>query len=479
VSTKRALLALSAVLTLLLAGGAVAISADRPAGASSRAFAIQIVASSGGGGTKTITAPEDAVQFGGPNGFPADGSIARWSSSTASVSAHNDRIATAQASGEVTSLTLFNGEITATDVAAKASSTASASNAAGNADGSAVSGLVVLGQAVAATLGQSLPLADWGTITLLGETGAASTTGLPGYHGVVTALDVHLTADHGGLAAGSDIQVGFAEVTTQASAAPPPPTAPSTPTITTIGPGARGKPKAPEPNPSGIPGPTRRPPTVTPKLTAGGYVFPVYGPVAFTDTFGAFRGDVPGNWHHGDDVFAPLGAPVLAVASGTVFSVGWQPIGGNRLWLRDGQGNEFYYAHLSAYTPFAKNGAVVQAGDVLGFVGNTGDAEGTPYHLHFEIHPVGMLGYGYDGAVDPTSYLMAWEHLRDLPIEATAGFAVPPITSAQAPKPGAILLQASDISSASGLDPASLQRAMNAPVREGDNGVLLPPAPAG
>ena len=473
---KRSLLVLP-FLTLLLAGGVSASSADRPAGASSRAFAIQIVAAAGGGGTKVITAPGETVQFGGPNGFPADGSIAKWSSSTASVSALSDRVATAQASGEVTSLTLFNGDITAADVAAKASSTANASNADGNADGTAVTGLVVLGQAVTPTPGESLPLADWGTLTLLGESGATTTTGLPGYHGVVTALDVHLTADHGGLAAGSDIQVGYAEVTTQAAAEPPPPTAPSTPTITTIGPRSRGQAKAPEPN--GIPGPTHPIPKVTPKLTAGGYVFPVYGPVAFTDTFGAFRGDVPGNWHHGDDIFAPLGAPILAVASGTVFSVGWQPVGGNRLWLRDGQGNEFYYAHLSAYTPFAKNGAVVQAGDVLGFVGNTGDAEGTPYHLHFEIHPVGMLGYGYDGAVDPTSYLMAWEHLQDLPIEATAGFAVPPITSARAPKPGAILLQASAISTASGLDPASLQRAMNTPVREGDNGVLLPHAPTG
>ncbi len=468
------LLFLSAVVTLLLAvGGATA--AERPPGASSRAFAIAIVSASGGGGTKTISAPEDAVQFGGASAFPADGSIAKWSSSTASVAAHEDRIATASASGEVTSLTLFNGDITATDVTAKATSSANASKADGNADGSSVAGLVVLGQAVTPTPGLTLPLADWGTITLLAESGAPTTTGLPGYHGVVTALDVHLTADHGGLTAGSEIQVGYAEVTTQAAAPPPAPKAPGTPTITTISPRAAKKAKAPEPSQNGVPGPVRRPPSVTPKLTAGGYVFPVYGPVAFTDTFGAFRGDVPGNWHHGDDIFAPLGAPVLAVADGTVFSVGYQSIGGNRLWLRDGQGNEFYYAHLSAYTPFAKNGAVVQAGDVLGFVGNTGDAEGTPYHLHFEIHPVAMLGLGYDGAVDPTSYLMAWEHVKDLPIEATAGFAILPSTSARAPKPGAILLQSTDISSASGLDPASLERAMKAPLREGDNGVIQPP----
>src|SRR5207237_3353160 len=127
-------------------------------------------------------------------------------------------------------------------------------------------------------------------------------------------------------------------------------------------------PKAPEPKGrKQLPSPFRSAPTgLHPQLTAGGYVFPVYGPSSFVDTFGAFRGDVPGNWHHGDDIFAPLGAPVLACADGTIFSVGWNNTGGNRLWLRDGQGNEFYYAHLSAYSPAAKDGSRVQAGRGVG-----------------------------------------------------------------------------------------------------------------
>ena len=49
-----------------------------------------------------------------------------------------------------------------------------------------------------------------------------------------------------------------------------------------------------------------------------------------------------------------------------MFSVGWNDIGGWRLWLRDRAGNEFYYAHLSAYSPLAVNGRQVKAGDVLG-----------------------------------------------------------------------------------------------------------------
>jgi hypothetical protein len=219
-----------------------------------------------------------------------------------------------------------------------------------------------------------------------------------------------------------------------------------------------------------------QPPNVTPRLTTDRYVFPVYGNSSFADTYGAFRGDVSGGWHHGDDIFAPLGAPVLAVADGTVFSVGWNEVGGWRLWLRDGGGNEFYYAHLSAYSPLAVNGAVVRAGDILGFVGNSGDAAGTPYHLHFEIHPVGLLGYGYDGAVDPTTYLLAWKRVQDLSFKAAAGWT--PAATANAPKAGAILLQSTDISSASGLDPASLRRAIAPAAREGEGGSLAPQAQA-
>jgi hypothetical protein len=140
------------------------------------------------------------------------------------------------------------------------------------------------------------------------------------------------------------------------------------------------------------------------------------------------------------------------------------------LWLRDRAGNEFYYAHLSAYSPYALNNAQVRAGTVLGFVGDTGDAEGTPYHLHFEIHPVQLLGLGYDGVVNPTPYLDAWLRLQDIRF-SSAGAWLPGLvrlTSARAPEPGAILLQISDISSASGLDPGSLRRALApAPTRAG------------
>ena len=162
-------------------------------------------------------------------------------------------------------------------------------------------------------------------------------------------------------------------------------------------------------------------PKVTKRLTAAGYVFPVYGPSGFGDTFGAPRATT--GWHHGQDIFAALGAPVLAVADGTVFSVGWNEVGGNRLWLRDRAGNEFYYAHLAAFSPLAVDGGRVQAGDVVGFVGNTGDAETTPYHLHFEIHPSSLLFLGYDGVVNPYPYLRAWQHAKDVDFPSAAVWA--------------------------------------------------------
>ena len=450
---KRALVAPVAALLLLTTASADAgWKRGQAAGATARAQAIRIVIPGrDAAATPTVSAPNDQVLFSGGFAYGEDpvthAPIVSTGSANASASAATDVEATATASAEVNNLNVFNGEITATSVVAQAHARARAGAAKGDTSGSAVTGLVALGQAVSAG---SVALADWGSLTVLGGGGSGSAA--TGYRGSITALEIRLTADHGGLLAGTTILVGFAEVAAQAAAAPPQP-----PVKPKKGPKAKTAGKvAPEPK-LGIP--VRQPPQVTPKLTAGGYVFPVYGPSSFVDTFGGPRSDVAGGWHHGDDIFAPLGAPILAVASGTVFSVGWNKIGGNRLWLRDGQGNLIYYAHLSAFTPLAINGNKVNAGDVLGFVGNTGDAQGTPTHLHFEIHPVGLIGLGYDGAVNPTSYLLAWKHLQD--VSFAGGDAWAPLHSiGSAPKPGAILLTASDISSADGLVPGSLERAI-------------------
>jgi murein DD-endopeptidase MepM/ murein hydrolase activator NlpD len=452
----RAAVALLATLPLLAAASAGAEwQAAEATGATARAYAIRvIVPGQPGAATPTVSAPDDSVVFSG--GFDYNG-VVTSGSANASASAVSGASASATATAEVSGLSIFGGEITASSVVAQARADARAGAANGDINGSAVTGLVALGQSVGS--GGSVALADWGSLSTVagGATGSPAT----GYRGSVTALEIRLTAEHGGLPAGTTILVGYAEVAAQA--APPEPAA-QTPRPRA---GKKGpKSKAPEPAP-GFPS-VLMPPDITPKLTAGGYVFPVYGPSSFTDTFRADRAHVSGGWHHGDDIFAPLGAPVLACAAGTVFSVGWNAVGGNRLWLRDGQGNLFYYAHLSAFTPLAVNGNKVNAGDVLGFVGNTGDAQGTPPHLHFEIHPVGLLHFNYDGVVNPTPYLLAWKRLQDVSFAGGDAWA-PMHTIGNAPKPGAILLAATDISIADGLDPGSLQRAISPPVRRADN----------
>jgi murein DD-endopeptidase MepM/ murein hydrolase activator NlpD len=462
----RLSLALSLAASLLLVvGPAGATLHGSQAGATASAYGIKVVVPGQAGGSSTsVSAPTNSVGFAGGFSYPSDGSIVTTGSLTASASTDVGTNASASASSQVSSISLFGGEVTIGTVTSRADGRSTGQTATGDLSGATVSGFTVNGAAVGASPNGRVALGDWGyAITLEQATARGSNGKAQNFRGYVTGVDIHVTAQHGNAPAGTEILIGYAEAWVQAGTpAPVLPEAPGKPT--TKAQAKPGKqPKAPEPTrkPQTLAPSLRRiPQGLQPKLTAGGYVFPVFPSASFSDSFGAFRGDVAGNWHHGDDLFAPLGAPILACADGTVFSVGWNDVGGNRLWLRDGQGNEFYYAHLSAYSPAARNGNRVKAGEVVGFVGNTGDAQGTPYHLHFEVHPVSLLALGYDGAVDPTPYLTAWQHQKDIRLAQVSGY-LPGFTG-NAPKPGAILLQASDISEASGLDPASLRRALRA-----------------
>jgi murein DD-endopeptidase MepM/ murein hydrolase activator NlpD len=476
--SARLPIALAAALALFGAGVAGAQSPAGGAGASAQAYAIRVIAPGlSTSSTPLLSSPPLSQVASGGAGFTFNGTdgtpVVTTGSYMATVNADAADTPFGTASAEVTELSLFGGEVTVSDAVARAKASASPGTATGDLSGGGISGLVVGGVPQAAPSGR-IALGDWG-YALVMEQSAAPGSAPPSYHGFVTALDIRLTADHGGLPAGTEIQVGYAEASVQSSSATPPPPKPPKPKPKKVAKTPAG-PKTVEPKTTpGIPPgllPRRLPPKISPKLTAGPYVFPVYGPSSFTDTFQAPRGDVSGGWHHGDDIFAPLGAPVLAVAKGTVFSVGWNDVGGNRLWLLDGQGNQYYYAHLSAYTPAAVNNAHVRAGTVLGFVGNTGDAEGTPYHLHFEVHPLALLGMGYDGVIDPTAILESWKHLQDVRFAAAAGWAPVPAGGSRAPQAGAILLQASDISNATGLEPGALEKAAGPLVEEGAAGLL-------
>ena len=130
-----------------------------------------------------------------------------------------------------------------------------------------------------------------------------------------------------------------------------------------------------------------------------GFVFPVADPHTFASTFGAPRSG--GRSHEGNDIFAPMGTPLLASESGVIANVGVGTLGGTKLWVYGESGTQYYYAHLIAYADGIVEGSRVEAGDVVGYVGNTGNAITTPPHLHYEIHPNGA------GPIDPYPLLHA------------------------------------------------------------------------
>lgn len=123
-----------------------------------------------------------------------------------------------------------------------------------------------------------------------------------------------------------------------------------------------------------------------------GRVCPVGRPVSFTDTWGAPRSG--GRSHEGVDMFARKGTPVYAVADGIATDVYSSSLGGLAIGFDDDRGDHYYYAHLSAQ--LVDDGERVRAGELIGRVGNTGNAVSTPPHLHWEYHPAN------DGPVNPT-----------------------------------------------------------------------------
>lgn len=113
---------------------------------------------------------------------------------------------------------------------------------------------------------------------------------------------------------------------------------------------------------------------------------------AVRDTFGAPRqGD---RTHQGIDIFAPRGAAVISTTRGIVSRVGENSLGGTVVWVLGPAGDRHYYAHLDSVADI-RSGQRVVAGDVLGTVGTTGNARGTPPHLHYGIYRKGI------GAVNP------------------------------------------------------------------------------
>jgi murein DD-endopeptidase MepM/ murein hydrolase activator NlpD len=130
-------------------------------------------------------------------------------------------------------------------------------------------------------------------------------------------------------------------------------------------------------------------------------VFPLAVEVAFSDTFGAPRSG--GRTHQGQDLMAPKGTATVAVADGTITWMKHTNDGnaGNYLVLTDADGWEYWYIHLNndspgtddgrnrydqAFVDGIRKGQKVKAGEIIGWVGDSGNAESSGAHLHFEVH---------------------------------------------------------------------------------------------
>jgi murein DD-endopeptidase MepM/ murein hydrolase activator NlpD len=117
---------------------------------------------------------------------------------------------------------------------------------------------------------------------------------------------------------------------------------------------------------------------------------------AIADTWQAPRG--VGRKHEGQDIFAPRGTPILSATSGYIYNIGEDNLGGQTVSVISKGGRVYYYAHLDSYARGLQIGNRVTTRTVLGYVGTTGNAQGTPPHLHFGV-------YTSSGAINPLPML--------------------------------------------------------------------------
>lgn len=130
--------------------------------------------------------------------------------------------------------------------------------------------------------------------------------------------------------------------------------------------------------------------------------FPVGGPADYRDDWLEARFGPPFHLHQGNDIFADRGTPVRAPAEGTVRFVEEGGLGGLSAYVTTADGTFYYMTHLNGFNRKIASGSRVKVGEVIAYVGNTGNAANGAPHLHFEIHP------GGGAAVNPKPFLDTW-----------------------------------------------------------------------
>ena len=121
----------------------------------------------------------------------------------------------------------------------------------------------------------------------------------------------------------------------------------------------------------------------------------IWQEIFYENTFGAARSYGGSRTHEGCDLFGRVSQsgfyPVISMTDGKIEKIGWLPLGGYRIGIRSSHGGYFYYAHLASYEKYFQTGEAVEAGQILGFMGDTGYGEEGmsgkfPVHLHLGIY---------------------------------------------------------------------------------------------
>ena len=202
-------------------------------------------------------------------------------------------------------------------------------------------------------------------------------------------IQARLAREQQAAAAAREAQARALAAATSTTSAPRATAREDSPTVAAGDHNTNAPPTTSRPSPPPPPDDPPPPPPPPPPVSTGKVLCPIRGPVSFVDSWHAPRSG--GRLHEGVDIMAPMGSINQAVVSGTI-DERFGARQGNGIFLFGDDGNSYWYFHLSAYAGGPRH---VSRGEVIGYTGMTGNADGTVPHTHFEYHP------GHGDAANP------------------------------------------------------------------------------